>query len=114
MYEHRSVGLTFRVLYCYIQDITTPLVRSGVLKERSKAEYEKDLKNFVVVIRDGKLVACGLLKQYGSNHAEIGCLAVHPSSCCHGLGEVRDSHTTTITRAMITTSSPLSCLGMWG
>ncbi len=73
----------------YTQDITAPLVQKGVLKERSKDQLEKDLKHFVVVARDGKILGCALLKMYGSKYAEIGCLAVHPSFRHHGLGEVR-------------------------
>ncbi len=73
----------------YTQDITTPLIQKGILKERSEAELEKDLKHFVVVLRDEAFVGCAMLKMYDSKYAEISCLAVHPKFRMQGIGEVR-------------------------
>ncbi len=66
-----------------------PLMETGELKERSLQDIKDLLKHFTVAIRDEKLVACAMLKEYSLDHAEIGCVAVSPLARHKGLGEVR-------------------------
>lgn len=70
-----------------IEEIIAPLVQQGVLVHRSRDQLEKDLPDCHVVTRDGSVVALGMLKLFGVTHAEVCCLAVHPSYRRSGRGE---------------------------
>lgn len=70
-----------------IQEITRPLEAEGILKPRTAEEMERELENCFLLTRDNDILAMGMLKQFGDQHAEIYCLAVHPSYRRGGKGE---------------------------
>eukprot|EP00597_Dinobryon_sp_UTEXLB2267_P009551 CAMPEP_0170084782 /NCGR_PEP_ID=MMETSP0019_2-20121128/19868_1 /TAXON_ID=98059 /ORGANISM="Dinobryon sp., Strain UTEXLB2267" /LENGTH=599 /DNA_ID=CAMNT_0010300993 /DNA_START=34 /DNA_END=1833 /DNA_ORIENTATION=- len=70
-----------------VMQIIRPLEQQGVLVARSEEQLLKDLSNCFVMVRDGAVLACGMLKRYSETHAEVSCLAVHPSYRRGGRGE---------------------------
>lgn len=70
-----------------LQDMLRPLEEEGILVRRSPEELLKDIPNIFIMVRDNVTIACGMLKQYSATHAEIACLAVHPSYRRSGRGE---------------------------
>ncbi|CAM9989276.1 unnamed protein product, partial [Phaeothamnion confervicola] len=70
-----------------IMEIIAPLVLEGILVERPRDQLEKEIGNFFVYTRDGACVACAYIKRYGSEHAEVGCLAVSAVYRKGGRGE---------------------------
>lgn len=63
-----------------VREIIQPLEDQGILKKRSCAMLERDIGKFVVIERDGMIIACLSLTVIEDNHtwAELGCVAVHP------------------------------------
>lgn len=56
-----------------------PLEEKGILIKRSRAQLERDICHFYVLIRDGSIIACAALYRYPENKmAELACLAVDP------------------------------------
>ncbi len=55
-----------------------PLEEQGVLVKRSRERLEMEINHFLVVRRDGMIVACAALYPCEGGAAEIACLAVHP------------------------------------
>ena len=70
-----------------VQDLISPLVQEGILVHRSRDQLEKDMPNCYVLMRDGEMLACAMLKRYGDSHGEVSCLAVHPGYRREGRGE---------------------------
>ena len=70
-----------------VQDLISPLVKEGILVPRSRDQLEKDMQHCYVLTRDGTMLACAMLKQYGESHAEVSCLAVHEDYRREGRGE---------------------------
>ena len=70
-----------------VQDLISPLVKEGILVHRSRDQLEKDMVNSYVLMRDGAMLACAMLKRYSETHAEVSCLAVHPGYRREGRGE---------------------------
>ena len=75
--------------------LITPLVDKGILVRRSRETIDNAIAagEFTVVERDGTVIACATLTQYPDDDpsvkttwAEIGCIAVHPSSRNLGKG----------------------------
>lgn len=62
-----------------LEEIIKPLEEQGILKERSRTTLERDIGQFVVIERDGMIIACMSLSQIENEPtwAELGCLAVH-------------------------------------
>jgi amino-acid N-acetyltransferase len=60
-----------------IYDLIEPLVREGILVERSEQDLERSIAEYYVAERDGTVIACASLTVY-QTQAELGCLAVHP------------------------------------
>ena len=58
-----------------------------MLVPRTREQLEKDMKDCFLMTRDGSAIACGMLKKYSDTHAEVCCLAVHPSYRREGRGE---------------------------
>ncbi len=57
--------------------LLTPLERDGVLRPRGREGLERELEHFVVVERDGVVVACAALYPYPRHRvAEVGAVAV--------------------------------------
>jgi amino-acid N-acetyltransferase len=69
-----------------ILGLITPLEQQGVLVERSRERLEMEIEHFMVVKRDGMIIACAALYPYENHIAELACLAVHPDyqSCGRG------------------------------
>ena len=72
---------------CSVEAIIKPLELEGILVPRTRDQLEREMKNCVVLTRDGSTIACGMLKQYNNDYAEICCLAVHQNYRKHGRGE---------------------------
>lgn len=71
-----------------IIELITPLEEQGILVQRSREMLEMEIERFVIVERDGMIIACAALIPYHREKAgEIGCLAVHPDYRNHGYGE---------------------------
>ncbi len=62
-----------------IIELIEPLQQNGTLVQRSREQLELDIKQFTVLEREGKIVACAALF-IGPNDtaAEIACLVTHP------------------------------------
>lgn len=62
-----------------ILELIAPLEKDGTLVRRSRESLEMEIDHFVVVERDGMIIACAALYPFASEHiAELACLAVHP------------------------------------
>jgi len=61
-------------------DLLAPLARDGVLRARPRALVEEEIERFVVVERDGLVVAAAALHPYGDGTtAELGPIVVDPA-----------------------------------
>ena len=70
-----------------VEEIIRPLEEQGILVPRTREQLEKDMQDCFLMTRDGSTIACGMLKRYSDTHAEVCCLAVHPSYRREGRGE---------------------------
>jgi len=62
-----------------ILKLIQPLEQDGMLVRRSREQLELEIEHFIVVERDGTIIACAALYPYTDEHvAELACLAVHP------------------------------------
>jgi amino-acid N-acetyltransferase len=55
--------------------------------KRSRELLEMEIDHFLVVKRDGMIVACAALYPYPGDVAELACLAVHPDYRSQGRGD---------------------------
>ena len=69
-----------------LEGLMAPYVASGDLLPRSRYDLSRHIKEYVVVESGGELVACGSLKIYGLELAEIAGLAVREDWQGVGLG----------------------------
>ena len=77
-------------------EIIRPLEQEEILLPRTEEEILNEINDFYVLVDNdssddknkGKVVGCGVLKQYSDTHAEIACLAVHPLYRKLGRGEL--------------------------
>lgn len=61
-----------------ILKLIKPLEESGILLTRSKERLENEIEQFVVIERDGMIIACAALYLYqAQGMGEIGCVAIH-------------------------------------
>lgn len=62
-----------------LEEIIKPLEEQGILKHRPRTTLEQDIHQFVVIERDGMVIACMSLSRIDDEPtwAELGCLAVH-------------------------------------
>jgi len=60
-------------------EIIKPLEDEGILKPRARTQLEGDIEEFIVIERDGMIIACVSLKivEGDATWGELGCLAVH-------------------------------------
>ncbi len=70
-----------------ILQLIAPLEQEGALVKRSRELLEMEIDHFLVVERDGMIVACAALYPYEGNVAELSCLAVHPDYRAQGRGD---------------------------
>lgn len=69
-----------------IKQLIQPLEATGILVKRSDEELLQTLDNFVVVEREGQIIACGGLFPYPEEKcAEVAAIAVSPD--CRGQGQ---------------------------
>ncbi len=62
-----------------ILNLIRPLEENGMLVRRSREQLELEIDHFIVVERDGTIVACAAFYPYAEESvAELACLAVHP------------------------------------
>lgn len=62
-----------------ILTLIAPLEQAGVLVPRSREQLELDIERFIVVVRDGTIIACAALIPYPDERVgELACVAVHP------------------------------------
>jgi amino-acid N-acetyltransferase len=69
-----------------ILELIEPLESEGMLVKRSREMLEMEINHFLVVKRDGMIVACAALYPYGGHVAELACFAVHPDYRNSGRG----------------------------
>jgi amino-acid N-acetyltransferase len=71
-----------------IVELIRPLEEKGILVKRSRERLEQELEHFVVVERDGMVVACVSLYAFGDGSiGEVSCFAVHPDYRKGGQGD---------------------------
>ena len=70
-----------------IMKLIEPLEEKGALVKRSRERLEMEIEHFLVVKRDGMIVACAALYPYDGQLAELACVAVHPDYRGHGRGD---------------------------
>lgn len=71
-----------------ILNLIAPLEAEGVLVPRSREQLELELNHFVIMARDGMIVACFALFPYPQERvAELACVAVHPDYQRQGRAE---------------------------
>jgi amino-acid N-acetyltransferase len=69
-----------------ILKLIEPLEKQGVLVKRSRERLEMEIEHFLIVKRDGMIVACAALYPYDTGVAELACVAVHSDYRSHGRG----------------------------
>lgn len=62
-----------------ILNLIKPLEDSGVLVKRSRERLENEINQFIIIVRDGMIIACAALYLYPEDEcAELACVATHP------------------------------------
>ena len=62
-----------------ILELLEPLEQNGVLVRRSRELLENEIQRFVIIERDGMVIACAALYPFTADHTgELACVAVHP------------------------------------
>ena len=71
-----------------ILELIAPLEAEGVLVRRSRERLETEIGYFMVMERDGMIIACAALYPFAKENAgELACFAVHPAYRDSGRGE---------------------------
>jgi amino-acid N-acetyltransferase len=61
-----------------ILELIEPLEQQGLLVKRSREKIEVDINDYIVLVRDGTVIACAALHDYPEgNIMELACMAVH-------------------------------------
>jgi amino-acid N-acetyltransferase len=61
-----------------ILKLIKPLEEAGILLNRSRERLENDIDQFMVIERDGMIIACAALHMFEQNQmGEIACVAIH-------------------------------------
>ncbi|CAM6096345.1 unnamed protein product [Calypogeia fissa] len=69
-----------------IMELLRPLEESGVLVNRPREQLEQEYQNYIVVERDGSIIACAaLIPYYDDKCGEVAAFAVSPE--CRGNGQ---------------------------
>ncbi len=62
-----------------ILKLINPLEERGILVKRSRERLESEINQFIVIVRDGMIIACAALYLYEDEGlAELACVATHP------------------------------------
>jgi len=67
--------------------LIAPLEAEGVLVKRSRELLEMEIDHFLVVKRDGMIIACAALYPYDDGIGELACLTVHTDYRSSGRGD---------------------------
>ena len=70
-----------------ILKLIAPLEAEGVLVKRSRELLEMEIDHFLIVKRDGMIIACAALYPYDDNIGELACLTVHQDYRSSGRGD---------------------------
>jgi amino-acid N-acetyltransferase len=70
-----------------ILKLIAPLEQQGVLVKRSRELLEMEIDHFLVVKRDGMIIACAALYPCEGAIAELACVVVHPDYQAQGRGD---------------------------
>ncbi len=70
-----------------ILELIEPLETEGILVKRSRESLEMEISHFLVVMRDGMIIACAALYPYAGQIAELACFVVHPDYRNQGRGD---------------------------
>ncbi len=69
-------------------ELIRPLEKSGALVPRSLERIERDIDDYICVLRDGRVIACAAVHRDEENGlAELACLATDPAYRDQGHGE---------------------------
>ena len=72
-----------------IYELIEPLEQQGILVERSPDKIEVDIDDYIVLVRDGTVIACAALHDYPNEKLmELACVAVHPDYQNQSMGEM--------------------------
>ncbi len=84
-----------------ILSLIEPLEAEGILVRRSREQLELEIDHFIVIERDGMVIACAALYPYPDERlGELACLAVAPEYRHQGLGDVLLEHVEKRARSM--------------
>ena len=61
-----------------IINLLEPLEAQGILVKRERELLEQEIEHFIVIERDGIVIACSALYVYNNQTAEIACVVSHP------------------------------------
>ena len=69
-----------------IINLLEPLEQRGILVKREREVLEREIEHFIIVERDGNIIACSALYPYETT-AEIACVVTHPDYRGTGRGD---------------------------
>ena len=90
--ESRTPGAALTVRKAAMHDIKPILdlingyAARGIMLPRTEFEMSESIRDFTVVLNEGKLLGCGALHFYSPTIGEIRSLAVHEHAKTHGVG----------------------------
>lgn len=64
-----------------------PLEEQGILVRRGREKLEAEIANFLVVVRDSRIIGCAALYPLDEQSAELACFAVDPDYRNQGIGQ---------------------------
>ena len=71
-----------------VQSLIAAYSGDGTLLPRSLAEICENIRDFVVLEYDSRIIGCGALHLYGMHLAEVRSIAVRPEAKGHGAGRL--------------------------
>ncbi len=71
-----------------IVELVNAFAAKGIMLPRTEFELAESIRDFSVVLDEGKLIGCGALHIYTPLSGEIRSLAVHPDSQKGGIGRI--------------------------
>ncbi|MES2626868.1 MAG: amino-acid N-acetyltransferase [Pseudomonadota bacterium] len=71
-----------------ILELIEPLEEEGVLVHRSRELLEAEIEQFVIIEREGMIIACGALYPQDAQSGEVACMATHPEYRNHSRGQM--------------------------
>lgn len=72
-----------------IYELLEPLEQEDILVQRSLEKIESDINDYIILVRDGTVIACAALHDYLEEKAmELASVAVHPDYQNQSMGEM--------------------------